>query len=93
MQEEGYVAAILYEAGTKDIPLGKVLAILVDDEGDIAAFKDYKPEDGDAPAAASTPQAAPAEQPAAAAPTPKATPAAAPPTKPTGGRVFASPLA
>ena len=86
------MAAILYEAGAKDIPLGKVLAILVDDEDDIAAFKDYKADDGDAPAAASTPEPAPAEQPAAAAPT--STPAAAaPPTKPAGGRVFASPLA
>ena len=36
MQDEGYVAAVLYEAGTKDIPLGKVLAILVDDADDIA---------------------------------------------------------
>ena len=32
MQEEGYVAAMLFEAGTKDIPLGKVLAILVEEE-------------------------------------------------------------
>lgn len=62
MQDEGYVAAILYDAGTKDIPLGKVLAILVDDEDDIAAFKDYKPEEGDAPAA----QAASASEPAPA---------------------------
>ena len=51
MQEEGYVAAMLFEAGTKDIPLGKVLAILVEDEDDLAAFKDYKGGDeGDAPA-------------------------------------------
>ena len=31
----------MYEPGTKDIPLGKVLAILVDDEADIPAFADY----------------------------------------------------
>jgi len=51
MQEEGYVAAMLFEAGTKDIPLGKVLAILVEDEDDLAAFKDYSGDDAsDAPA-------------------------------------------
>ena len=42
MQDEGYVAKLLYEEGTKDIPLGKLLAILVDDEGDIGAFNDFK---------------------------------------------------
>jgi len=54
MQDEGYVAALLYPAGTKDIPLGKILAILVDDPKDIPAFKDFK--DG---AAAPKPAAAP----------------------------------
>lgn len=43
---------MLYEEGTKDIPLGKVLAVLVDDEDDLAAFKNFKDEGGDAPAAA-----------------------------------------
>jgi pyruvate dehydrogenase E2 component (dihydrolipoamide acetyltransferase) len=41
----------LYPAGTKDLPLGTLLAILVEDEADLAAFKDYKPEDAPAPAA------------------------------------------
>ena len=50
IQEEGYLACILYPAGSKDVPLGKVLAILVEEEADIAAFKDYK--EVDAPAAA-----------------------------------------
>ena len=54
MQEEGYIAKILYPAGSKDIPLGQPLAILVEDEADIAAFKDF--EAGDSP----TPSAAPA---------------------------------
>jgi len=39
---------LLYQAGTKDIPLGKVLAIVVDDEEDIAAFADYKADEGGA---------------------------------------------
>ena len=51
MQDEGYVAKLLYEEGTKDIPLGKILAILVEEEGDIAAFADYKAEEGAAAAA------------------------------------------
>ena len=50
MQEEGYVAKILHPAGAKDVALGQVLAIMVEDEEDIAAFKDYVAED--APAAA-----------------------------------------
>lgn len=50
MQEEGYVAQILYPEGSKDIPLGKVIAILVEDEADVAAFKDFKQEGGAKPA-------------------------------------------
>lgn len=45
---------MLYEEGTKDIPLGRVLAVLVDEEEDIAKFKDYKPDE--APAAAAAPK-------------------------------------
>ena len=59
----------MYPAGAKDVPLGKVLAILVEEEEDIAAFKDYVAEEA--------PVAAPAQ---AAAPTPAATPAATPAT-------------
>lgn len=54
MQEEGFIAKILYPAGAKDIPLGQPLAILVEDEADIAAFKDFENS------AESTPSAAPA---------------------------------
>ena len=72
MQDEGYIAKILYPEGSKDIELGKVLAIVVEDIEDIAAFANYT-DDG-APAAAAP--AAPAA-PVAAAPTPAATSAAA----------------
>ena len=54
MQEEGYVAAILYPDGAKDVELGKIVAILVEEESDIAAFKDYSP---DAPKVAAGAQA------------------------------------
>jgi len=30
MQEEGYIAKLLYPEGAKDVALGKVVAILVD---------------------------------------------------------------
>jgi len=54
MQEEGFVAKLMYPEGTKDIELGKTIAILVENKEDIAAFANY------------TEDAAPAEaQPAA----------------------------
>ena len=41
MQEEGYIAKLLYPEGAKDVALGKVVAILVDKKEDVAKFKDY----------------------------------------------------
>ena len=35
MQEEGYIAKIMYADGAKDVLLGEVIAILVEDEKDI----------------------------------------------------------
>jgi pyruvate dehydrogenase E2 component (dihydrolipoamide acetyltransferase) len=43
MQEEGYVAALLFEEGAQDVPLGEIVAIIVEDEADVAAFADYTP--------------------------------------------------
>ncbi|XP_073336132.1 dihydrolipoyllysine-residue acetyltransferase component of pyruvate dehydrogenase complex, mitochondrial [Pagrus major] len=94
VQEEGYLAKIMVAEGTRDVPLGTPLCIIVEKESDIAAFKDYvetgvaevsTPPPAPAPAPAPTPVAAPV----AAAPTP----AAAAPAGPRKGRVFASPLA
>ena len=103
--EEGYLAKIILEAGSKDIPIGKLLCIIVENQEDVAKFKDYV-DDGSsssAPAAsAPTPAAAPPPPPPAAAappPAPAAAAAAAPPpaARPAapaaGGRVFASPAA
>ena len=56
MQEEGYVAALLYPEGAKDVELGKIVAIIVEDKADVDKFKDYTP--GAASAPASAPQAA-----------------------------------
>ena len=49
MQEEGFVAKLLYPEGAKDVKLGEVIAIIVENKEDIAKFKDYK---GAAPKAA-----------------------------------------
>ncbi|KYN38981.1 Dihydrolipoyllysine-residue acetyltransferase [Trachymyrmex septentrionalis] len=40
--EEGYLAKILVPAGTKNVPIGKLVCIIVQDESNVAAFKDFK---------------------------------------------------
>ncbi|XP_056644838.1 dihydrolipoyllysine-residue acetyltransferase component of pyruvate dehydrogenase complex, mitochondrial isoform X3 [Diorhabda sublineata] len=68
--EEGYLAKILIPAGTKDVPIGKLVCIIVESEADIAAFKDFKDTGAAAPA---PPKAAPAPSaPAPSTPTPSA---------------------
>ena len=56
MQEDGFVAALLYPEGAKDVELGKIVAILVENQEDVAAFADYTAETAEggssAPAAA-----------------------------------------
>lgn len=41
VQEEGYLAKILVSEGTRDVPLGTPLCIIVEKEADIIAFADY----------------------------------------------------
>lgn len=87
MQEEGFVAKLLYPEGEKDVKLGEVIAIIVENQGDIAKFKDFKV----------TIAAAPVKAPAAAPKTEEKAPqakkeAVAAPTK-TGDKIFVSPLA
>lgn len=48
VQEEGYLAKIMIPEGTRDVPLGTPLCIIVENEGDIKAFADYV-ETGAAP--------------------------------------------
>ena len=67
---EGYMAAIFFPEGSKDIKVGDMVCVVVEDEADVAAFKDYKVGD----AAAAAPVVAPAAAaPAAAAPVPAPT--------------------
>uniref|UniRef100_A0A4W5KIW1 Dihydrolipoamide S-acetyltransferase (E2 component of pyruvate dehydrogenase complex) n=1 Tax=Hucho hucho TaxID=62062 RepID=A0A4W5KIW1_9TELE len=90
VQEEGYLAKIMVPEGTRDVPLGAPLCIIVEKESDIAAFSDYIETAG---ADVSTQPPAPAPAPVVA-PTPAAaSPAHVAPATPRKGRVFVSPLA
>ncbi|XP_030361208.1 dihydrolipoyllysine-residue acetyltransferase component of pyruvate dehydrogenase complex, mitochondrial [Strigops habroptila] len=101
VQEEGYLAKILVPEGTRDVPLGTALCIIVEKESDIPAFADYQPTavadiKAQAPPAppppppvVATPAAAPPPQPAVPS-TPAVPTAGLPPRK---GRVLVSPLA
>lgn len=40
-QDEGYIAKILLETGTKNVDIGSPIAVLVEDESDIVAFSDF----------------------------------------------------
>lgn len=91
VQEEGYLAKIMVQEGTRDVPLGMPLCIIVEKESDIAAFNDYV-ETGGVEVSTPPPAPMPAAAPAPAAPAPSA-PAAAAPAGARKGRVFASPLA
>ena len=100
--EEGYLAKILYAAGSKDIPVGKLVCIIVENQEDVAAFKDFKDDGSSAPA-----KPAEAPSPPPSAPTPQAVPEPVvqtqAPSRPDGAitaseqkfgdRVFASPMA
>eukprot|EP00879_Flechtneria_rotunda_P001842 GHRR01002009.1.p1 GENE.GHRR01002009.1~~GHRR01002009.1.p1 ORF type:complete len:635 (+),score=234.41 GHRR01002009.1:105-2009(+) len=44
-QEDGYIAAILKPEGSKDIPVGEPVAIVVEEQDQVAAFANYNPRD------------------------------------------------
>ena len=50
--EEGYLAKIMVEAGTKDVTIGKLVCIIVENAEDVAAFKNFL-DDGTSEAASS----------------------------------------
>uniref|UniRef100_A0A0N4ZE16 Acetyltransferase component of pyruvate dehydrogenase complex n=1 Tax=Parastrongyloides trichosuri TaxID=131310 RepID=A0A0N4ZE16_PARTI len=90
--EEGYLAKIFLPEGSKDIPIGKLLCIIVQNKEDVAAFKDYKPTES----GPSTPTpAAPPKPTAPVPPTPKVTlppkPVSQPPTPPPQQQSFHKP--
>ncbi|KAJ2816884.1 pyruvate dehydrogenase complex dihydrolipoamide acetyltransferase component (E2), partial [Coemansia sp. 'formosensis'] len=91
-QEEGYLAKILAPTGTKDLAIDSPVAIIVENEADVAAFADFSLDQ----AAGSAPPAAvssPAKTESAKEVTTPAAPAQASPSAAEGDRIFASPLA
>ncbi|KAJ8888720.1 hypothetical protein PR048_008212 [Dryococelus australis] len=44
--DEGYLAKVLIPAGTRDVPIGKLVCVIVENEADVAAFKDFKDSEG-----------------------------------------------
>lgn len=94
--EEGYLAKILVPAGTKNVPIGKLVCIIVQDESNVAAFKDFKDDTIAAPLPTSAAPAPPMPPVTPTAPMSTAPAAlqfpdtvAAPPI---GERIYASPL-
>lgn len=44
-QDEGYLAKILLADGSKDVPIGKPIAVYVEEESDVAAFESFTEKD------------------------------------------------
>ncbi|XP_078442116.1 dihydrolipoyllysine-residue acetyltransferase component 3 of pyruvate dehydrogenase complex, mitochondrial-like [Wolffia australiana] len=91
--EEGYLAKILHGDGAKEIKVGEVIAITVEDEDDIGKFNDYKASESPGSVETSAPQSPQQKEevPSVKAPEPEA-----PKTDDTSksdDRVFTSPLA
>lgn len=96
--EEGYLAKILVPAGTKNVPIGKLVCIIVQDESSVVAFKDFKDDTVAAPP--SPPVSPPPAAPTPSVPSPTHTISPAPAVakapvipSPSGERIYASPLA
>ncbi|XP_022721556.1 dihydrolipoyllysine-residue acetyltransferase component 2 of pyruvate dehydrogenase complex, mitochondrial-like [Durio zibethinus] len=94
--EEGYLAKIIKGDGSKEIKVGEIIAITVEEEEHIAKFEDYSPSVSDSgapaatkPAAAPPPKQEPVGQPVSS-PEPKTSRSISPPAE---DRIFASPLA
>ncbi|XP_075909834.1 dihydrolipoyllysine-residue acetyltransferase component of pyruvate dehydrogenase complex, mitochondrial [Petromyzon marinus] len=99
VMEEGFLAKILVADGTRDVPIGAPLCIVVEREQDVALFNDYVEADATTPA-----KVEPAPPPHSAVAPALAQPPPPSPAAPLGGgggaaaapsssRVFASPLA
>ena len=101
--EEGYLAKIVIPAGTKDVTIGKLVCIIVENEADVAAFKDFKDDGPLVPKSDPTPVAAPSADTAAPSPAipipaissslPSDIPKPMTAVEQRGARVYASPMA
>ncbi|MBU3731232.1 MAG: pyruvate dehydrogenase complex dihydrolipoamide acetyltransferase [Beijerinckiaceae bacterium] len=88
--DEGTLAKILVPAGTQDVPVNEIIAVIAGEGEDASSVKAPAAKAAPAPAAVSAPAPAPVVA-SAPAPTPAPAPVAAAPQA--GARVFASPLA
>lgn len=89
--DEGTLAKILVPAGTQDVPVNEIIAVIAGEGEDASSVKAPAAKAAPAPAAVAAPASAPAP---AAVPAPASAPAAPIVAAPqAGARVFASPLA
>ncbi|HEY1720839.1 MAG TPA: pyruvate dehydrogenase complex dihydrolipoamide acetyltransferase [Magnetospirillaceae bacterium] len=94
--DEGTIGKILVPEGTQGVAINTPIAVLLTAGENASALANVSAAPAPAKAAAPAQAAAPAAEapkPAPATPTPAAAPATAPASAPSGGRVFASPLA
>ncbi|VDO94128.1 unnamed protein product [Soboliphyme baturini] len=73
--EEGYLAKIVVPDGSKDVPIGRLLCIVVEHKDDVAAFANFVDQEAGAPAKKEVP-----ESEAASAPLPPSVSAVSPPS-------------
>lgn len=97
-QEEGYLAKILMAEGSQEVPVGKPIAVYVEDEGDVGAFESFTAADAGEGEVASKPQEeeAPKEEPKEETPKESAPKDSKKPVTTTSAptdRIIASPLA
>lgn len=97
-QEDGFLAKILVEEGAKDVPVGKPIAVYVEDKADVAAFEKFTAADagGDAAAPAQDQKADSADKKTDSAPASSSSSSSTPSSSASSSspnRIFASPLA
>lgn len=92
--EEGYLAKIIHGDGASSIKVGEVIAITVEEEDDIAKFKDYQPSTSDATPSPKAPASPPPpKEEVAKKPVTPSEPKVSKPSASSADRIFASPLA
>ncbi|KAK8551303.1 hypothetical protein V6N13_119774 [Hibiscus sabdariffa] len=94
--EEGYLAKIIKGDGSKEIKVGEIIAITVEEEEDIVKFNDYSPATSDSSASSAKDLAAPPPPPKESVEQPVPSPEPKTPkhsSSPSGDRIFVSPLA
>ena len=80
-QEEGVLAKILKDSGEKDVAVGNPIAVMVEDQGDVAAFEGFTVADAGGEKAASPKKDEGGQEAAEASEPPKTGSSTAPPAK------------